>query len=207
MPLCFHQKLRANVTCVFAQCNRRVHPSDPANSSTTRHLGYFSNRLPALEKATSSPYFRPVIVLAAPLLTKAKSTRSNNIFLSNAHVAWSVWRQLQASSHRLQEHLSHMFHLAALQDGPLVSRPPTLASRETRQHAGRLPPKRVPRQSTQELHLPLASRRGRELVHFTQTFIEAGVVNFSKCHDFPIKRSRQAGLFRLFVCSCCSYTH
>ena len=49
-----HQKLRATVTRVLAQFDRRVHPSDSASNTTTRHLGYFSNHLPALEKATSS---------------------------------------------------------------------------------------------------------------------------------------------------------
>ena len=61
-------------------------------------------------------------------------------------------------------------------------------------------------QSTQELHLLLASR-GRELARYTRTFLEAGVVNFSTCQDLPSTRSRQPGLIRSFACWFRSYTH
>ena len=80
VPLCF-TKTQSYCKLRFAQCKRRVHPSDPASSSTTRHLGYFSNHLPALEKATSCSCSHPAIVLAAPLITKTQVNKTQRHLL------------------------------------------------------------------------------------------------------------------------------
>ena len=45
----------------------------------------------------------------------------------------------------------------------------------------------------------ISTRDGRELVRYTRTFLDAGVVNFSTCQDLPSTRSRQPGLIR-FIC-------
>ena len=158
MPLCFHQKLRATVTRVLAQSDRRVHPSDSASSTTTRHLGYFSNRLPALEKATSSLCSRPAIILAAPLLTKGQV---NTI---QRHIIGLCTCRMVCGSNRKQ-------HRSAFKSISLIY---SISPNSTTAHGFHPPAKSCflrntstcwssPSQeghcqSTQELHLLLASR-------------------------------------------------